>query len=99
MLVQVIVTGVEDFENINNFNVYPNPNEGNFTMLLEGFGADDFQFEIYNVLGQLIFDELIEFRNGRFVKDYSLHNAAAGTYILQLKSDNKVMYKKIVIER
>ena len=51
------------------------------------------------MIGQIIYEELIEFRNGRFAKDYDLQNAAAGTYIVRLNSDEKVMYKKIVIEQ
>jgi PKD repeat protein len=99
MTVQVIVTGIEDFENIEIFNVFPNPNNGNFTLVLEGIGADDLKLEIYNILGQSIYNELIDFRNGYFTKEYSFNNTAAGTYILQLKSGEKVMYKKFVIER
>ena len=97
--IMVIVTGIEDFENIEVFNIFPNPNVGNFTLILEGEGTEDIKFEIYSVVGQIIFEELIEFRNGRFTKDYSLHNTAAGTYIVRLTSEEKVMYKKIVIEQ
>ncbi len=99
MLIQVIVTGIEDFENIDLFNVFPNPNNGSFTLMLEGYGTDDFKMEIYNVLGQSIYTEIIDFRNGRFTKTYSFDDIAAGTYIIQLKSGKKVMHKKIVVER
>ncbi len=99
MVIQVIVTGIEDFENIDIFNVFPNPNIGSFTLILEGEGSYDLNLEMYNIIGQSIYFEMIDFRNGRFVKEYTLQNIAAGTYILQLKSGQKVMYKKIVVER
>ncbi|MFT5384031.1 MAG: PKD repeat protein, partial [Saprospiraceae bacterium] len=35
-VVDVIITGLEEFENIEVFSLYPNPNNGKFTLVLEG---------------------------------------------------------------
>ena len=51
-----------------------------------------------NVLGQRLLSEKADFRTGSLAKDFSFSNLAAGVYILQVKSGERSMFKKLVIE-
>jgi len=98
LIVDVMITGVEDFENIDIFNLYPNPNNGLFVLILEGRGAESLTFSLLNVLGQEMHSEQLDYTGGSWNKSFDFTNLAAGTYIVQLRSEGKVMYKKVVIE-
>ncbi len=97
MEVDITITGIEDFENIDVFNLFPNPNDGQFTLVLEGQGGEDLQLRLFNVLGQNLYSEGLNFNGGRWSKTYDFE-LAAGTYVLQLRSGNKVLYKKVIME-
>ena len=97
LVVDVIVTGLEDFENIEVFNLYPNPNNGKFTLVLEGQNVDNLKLSLLNVLGQELYTEHLDYSGGSWTKTYDF-DFASGTYVLQLRSGSKVMYKKVVVE-
>ncbi|MFT5386187.1 MAG: hypothetical protein ACI81W_003599, partial [Saprospiraceae bacterium] len=93
----VIITGLEEFENIEVFSLYPNPNNGKFTLVLEGQDIENLELSIFNVLGQELYTEGLNYSGGRWSKRYDF-DFAGGTYILQLRSGGKVLYKKVVVD-
>ena len=80
------ITGVEDVTFLEKFDLFPNPNNGDFTLHIEGQPLDELEVSLYNILGQRIFQEQIDFISGQLIKDYQLSRLAAATYILQIKS-------------
>ncbi len=90
------VTGVEDVTFLEKFDLYPNPNNGDFTLHIEGQPLDMLQVSLFNVLGQQIFQEQVDFSSGQLIKDYELSRLAAATYILQIKSENQMIHRKVV---
>ncbi len=88
-----------DIPGISRFEVFPNPNDGHFTLLMESASQTEaLQISFTNVLGQVLSTEKADFRTGRFTKEFSYNSLAAGVYILQVKSGEKAMFKKLVIE-
>lgn len=78
------------FANANDFMVYPNPSNGNFTIQV----PDSFigsRVVIYNLLGQSI-------------KEFSVNqvnqnaNLDKGVYLLQIQKDNQLITKKIIVK-
>jgi len=72
--------------------LYPNPNNGNFTIDIENI--ENATIEIYNLSGQLILKEIV-FKN---VTQIDLKEYQKGLYIVKIISDNKVAIKKIVYQ-
>ena len=96
--VSVVITSNDDIGLLEKFDLYPNPNNGEFILYLEGLPTRDLQLNLYNILGQEIHQEELDFSNGKIIKTYHFQNLAAATYILQIRSEGKMMYKKVVVE-
>ncbi len=96
--ITVIVSAVEEIPGIQVFEVFPNPNSGRFTLLLEGSPLDELTLSLANAIGQQLLEERVDFRSGKLNRSFNLAEFPGGTYILQLRSNDKVLYKKLVIE-
>ncbi len=94
----VTVNVVGEIPGISEFNIYPNPNDGRFTMVLRGEGRNELQASFTNVLGQVILQSEIDFRSGNVTKEFSFNDLAAGVYIFQLRSGNQALYRKVIVD-
>ena len=86
---------INETESIN-VEIYPNPNNGQFELLINN-NFKNIDIEIFNLLGEKIYNETIN--------NYSMNHyypidiqTAAGTYILNLKTENYKSEKLIIIE-
>ncbi|MCC6186571.1 MAG: SBBP repeat-containing protein [Chitinophagaceae bacterium] len=83
-------TSIEDFENQNAVQIYPNPTNGVFvisvTEKLIGGNA-----RIFNLLGQKVRDIDLKEMN-------TTQNLSQGFYIIEIKKDNMIMVRKIIVE-
>ena len=96
--VVVMANSVNEIPGISEFNIYPNPNDGRFTMVLRGEGRNDLQVSFTNVLGQVILQSELDFRSGNITREFSFNDLPAGVYVFQVKSGNKALYRKVVID-
>lgn len=78
-------------ENIANISVYPNPNNGKFTLNVED---NAISCMLYDMNGKVVREIAI---NGQNSVDFDM-NLAAGTYFLRVITADKVAVEKIVIE-
>jgi hypothetical protein len=76
-----------------NLSIYPNPNNGQFTV-----SSDDFEngvtFQIYSVSGAVMDEKIV---NGETSVSFN-KSLPAGTYFLRIISGDKVATRKIVVE-
>ena len=87
---------------LNQLNIYPNPNKGRFIIDLEqtGFNANFSIFskpllKIYNVTGQLILEQQIDYNGTQNLIDIDLNS---GIYILSIESDKEIKTTKLIIQ-
>lgn len=76
-------------------NVYPNPNNGTFMLLVNNMADQTITLTITNVLGKVIYSEKLSAVNE---KEISLSGEAKGVYMLQISNADNSYYKKIVIQ-
>ena len=80
------------------FSIYPNPNNGSFTIALENIPAEPVQIKIFNVLGDVIFASSPETVTGIYLKEINLDEKQAGLYFVQIQIADKIESKKILIQ-
>jgi hypothetical protein len=89
--------GIEDKVPAVKFEVYPVPNNGEFTAEITSADQKTFSIRIYNQLGQVV-HELKEIRvKGKRVLRFELGNLPGGIYTVVLKNDAGSATRKIVI--
>lgn len=88
-----VCTGVESVTKNNSINVYPNPNNGEFTVNASSLTAVN-TIEIYNSLGALIHKTEIK----DAVTKINVQEFPSGIYHIRLMSGNKQVYKNKIIK-
>ncbi len=86
------VTSIYQFEK-SDVEVYPNPNNGYFTIDLNKL-PNDLKLSISNTLGQVVYAQEVD----DFKVNIELTDVEKGVYILNLKNDNLSFNKRILIK-
>ncbi|MFV0539769.1 MAG: reprolysin-like metallopeptidase [Aestuariibaculum sp.] len=79
-----------------NLSVFPNPNNGLFTVTLNGTLDSTIDIGIFDIRNRLIFKKTFQ-NPGDFNQDIQLNNTQTGMYILRISDDKKTETKKIII--
>jgi len=88
----------EDADILSRMNIYPNPNNGQFTFNLDMPGTADFVFTVTDMLGKNIFTKSQEKVTGMYSENIDLKGVHSGIYFATLQIEGKTYVKKIVIE-
>jgi hypothetical protein len=90
------ISGINQLSVVSNqLSVYPNPNNGKFTMQLL-IVSSQWSVEVYNVLGENVYSQF-NIKNPKFSIDLS--SLPNGVYFLQLKSEQGVFNSKVIIQK
>jgi hypothetical protein len=92
----VPILSTDDFEFDDNFSVYPNPNNGQFTIKLKSNSGSDINVEVFDIRGRSILNKSYT-NNGDFNQTISLDNAQSGMYLLNINDGDKKLTKKIIV--
>jgi hypothetical protein len=79
------------------FSLYPNPNNGNFTIKFNSNTANDININIHDIQGRLILAKKYH-NNGLFSENITINNAQTGVYFVTIQDGNKKVVKRIVKE-
>ena len=89
--------GVEDFA-LQNFELYPNPNKGNFTIKFDStVTSNEIKVNVYDMRGRTIFENNYS-NQVTFNENIQLNNAQAGVYLVSVTDGNQKLVKQLVIE-
>jgi uncharacterized repeat protein (TIGR03803 family) len=87
-----IPTRIHDFDKVSNLSLYPNPNNGSFTIELKTKS----QITITNVLGESVLNQLLEIGK----QNLSIQSQADGIYFVKVTDDKGLSTtKKIVVQK
>ncbi|MCB9250865.1 MAG: PKD domain-containing protein [Flavobacteriales bacterium] len=91
---EIHITGtISRINKENEIKIYPNPNQGNFTVELTEEGKND-KIEVYNTIGILIHKTELNQKVSQVNLDLS-----EGIYLIKLFSNGEVYFNKIVVEK
>ena len=82
-----IVTGVIEEGIQGDISVYPNPNNGLFQLKLAGVEKGQYDINVRNTVGQLVFSKSIQV-DGVLTNDIQLENVIKGFYFLEITNDS-----------
>lgn len=88
--------GNEDFS-LADFNLYPNPNRGNFTVQFNSNSSKAITLEVHDIRGRQIFNKSYN-NSGLFSEKLQLNNAQSGIYLLTVNDGDKKIVRKIIVE-
>ncbi len=89
--------GVNNFENENRLNIYPNPSKGNFTIQFSSTSNKNIKIAVYDIRGRRVFENNYT-NTGLFIQNIQLNNLKAGVYIVNVDDGDKKEVKRIIIE-
>lgn len=77
--------------------LYPNPGNGIFKVVVENNQATDMQVRLFNAVGQLVqASETV--KASVWEKNINLNGQAKGTYFVQIKVGDQIVYKKYMLQ-
>jgi len=97
--VNIEVSGNFEIGNFEKIDLFPNPNDGQFNLIVNGKPDKEIILEVVNLLGQKIWSEVYDFSTGRLKKAIEIP-ADSGVFLLRIRSSNgKEVFRKIIVER
>ncbi|HEY9176502.1 MAG TPA: T9SS type A sorting domain-containing protein, partial [Flavipsychrobacter sp.] len=92
-----VLTGVGEVNHIGKLEVYPNPNNGTFTV--SGLaGATTVDVEVLNAIGQIIYVHTPTINDGSDKLRIELSDTPMGIYVLKIHVDGQMYHKLLRIE-
>lgn len=79
------------------FAIFPNPNQGEFTIKMTSGSNEDIKVNVYDIRGRSIFNSRYT-NTGQFSEVVSLNNVQSGMYLVTVSDGDKRTTKKIIVE-
>ncbi|NPD47999.1 MULTISPECIES: lamin tail domain-containing protein [unclassified Lentimicrobium] len=75
--------------------IFPNPNNGQFTLDLENI-QNNIEIVIIDFAGRIILEDLITYTSEKLQKAFDLGDFENGVYFLSIKNGESIIYRKVV---
>src|SRR5690606_25571287 len=80
------------------FSIFPNPNNGEFTIKLNSGSSNDIKISVYDIRGRLILNNVYSNESTDFNKTINLNNAQSGMYLVNITDGIKQITEKIIVQ-
>jgi subtilisin-like proprotein convertase family protein len=88
--------GTNEF-GLQDFKIYPNPNNGSFTVEFNSDSSNDVQILVHDMRGRQIMNKSYE-NSGLFSGNVNLNNVETGVYLVTVQDGNRKEVKRIVVQ-
>lgn len=95
--VVLCVSGVGENQAAAALNIFPNPNSGEFEIILNAPAAEDYVIEVNNLLGQNVYSETLKDISGTYTKKMSMTDLGKGVYTISIRSGENHLLRKVVV--
>ena len=93
----VNTTGISDLEQSLDLGIYPNPNNGVFTLELSTQEEMYINIYVYNANNAIVYTSENLHLNGRHTEQINLSNLAKGMYTLTIESKRRMLSRQVVV--
>ncbi|MFT6500719.1 MAG: hypothetical protein ACJASQ_000828 [Crocinitomicaceae bacterium] len=90
--------GVEDLAIFKSLDVYPNPNNGNFTVELNTEEGTEVSLKLTDIKGSLVWTSDAGIVNGSYIENVQVSNQPEGMYFLSVTVGENTAVRKLIIE-
>ncbi|MFH2143121.1 MAG: T9SS type A sorting domain-containing protein [Bacteroidota bacterium] len=91
----VLNIGINDVENIFSVDVYPNPNNGFFTLAISSTNGTENTVQLIDLQGQVI--ETRKLSGNTIIETFDMTDIAKGIYYIKVSSDNGIKIEKVAV--
>ena len=89
-------TSVNETANVLNYNIFPNPNNGIFTISFDNSSIEkNANIEVLNILGSLVHKEVFDVYNNQ--KSINLSHLNKGIYLIRIHNNGFSTYQKVMV--
>jgi hypothetical protein len=96
--VSIIGTGIDELGAGQTFNVYPNPNNGSFTLNYTTTDAENISVQITDATGRLIWMDAPQSSSLQYTKQVNLEGVAKGVYFLRLNTGERMITRRVIVD-
>lgn len=97
----VVVTSnaaTSDIANFDEFQLSPNPNDGNFSIALKSNSTEDIHVKVYDIVGREIYNQSYTNKESVFNKEINLNNVESGIYLVNISDGIHFNTERIIIK-
>lgn len=91
-------TGIDEIVGLENVMVYPNPNDGTFSVNINSSKSITLDLKVYNAIGVKYIEQNQIVINGKYSSTINLQDIKSGLYFITLESDEGVFVKKFLVK-
>jgi len=93
-----LTTGIFTTEDVDRWEVFPNPNNGKFTVLLTATpSVESTYLKVYDLPGQLLHTVKVDFSTGHLAEEISRPDLPKGTYQVVVENEEMRVVKRVVV--
>ena len=81
----------------NSVSVFPNPASKRITLSIDNSFNGNYKIEIINLVGQVVFTDVVEKNNFSVTKNIDLSSFTKGAYLLRYSNNGNVGFKKLIL--
>jgi hypothetical protein len=96
--VNVTIGSTSVLDAVNRMQLYPNPNNGQFTLEFDQQQAQSLQLVVRDMQGRQVYQEVINSPLGSYRHELDLRELASGVYYLSLEQGNRRSQRRLVIQ-
>lgn len=91
-----VTTSIDENNSVKNIKVFPNPNNGEFTIDFNNYKSGNLNIMINDVNGKIIFSDNLKNFKGVYHKKINISKYSKGIYILNIINNSKKYSQKII---
>lgn len=89
--------GIEDVFTSNLLDIFPNPNNGTFTLTFHTEKTDNYMVRITNTIGQVVHEEKLDGFSGTYSNKLDISAFNKGVYMLSVSNSKNETVKKVLV--